>query len=112
MKLRHYLLAFALLILGGCATQGIKQQADVGKLDIYEEFATELIPTRTVYMDYGDGTLDANYAPFQAQVDALFEAKGWTKPHYVTLLFPGHNHDETSWQKRLHIPLELLLGTE
>lgn len=304
MKLRHYLLAFALLILGGCTTQGIKQQADVGKLDIYEEFATELIPTRTVYvwtpegynlktryavlymhdgqmlfdeetswngqswnvdavaqrlqdegkcrpfivvgidnhptnrlteytpakmlnyldpndkllnkfdraefiadsylsfiveelkpfvdshystlgdsantvvmgssmgglislyalseypdifgsaaclsthtpaaigdfesaaepwskafrdylaenlpeantrtvyMDYGDGTLDANYAPFQTQVDALFEAKGWTKPHYVTLLFPGHNHDETSWQKRLHIPLELLLGTE
>ena len=50
MKLRHYLLAFALLILGGCATQGIKQQADAGKLDIYEEFATELIPTRTVYV--------------------------------------------------------------
>ena len=48
MKLRHYLLAFALLILGGCATQEAKQQADAGKLDIYEEFETELIPTATI----------------------------------------------------------------
>lgn len=81
----------------------------------FRDYLAENLPeanTRTVYMDYGDGTLDANYSPFQTQVDALFEAKGWTKPHYVTLLFPGHNHDETSWQKRLHIPLELLLGTE
>ena len=81
----------------------------------FRDYLAENLPeanTRTVYMDYGDGTLDANYAPFQTQVDALFEAKGWTKPHYVSLLFPGHNHDEASWQKRLHIPLELLLGAE
>lgn len=68
--------------------------------------------SHTVYMDYGDGSIDGHYAPFQQEVDRLFEAKGWTEPHYITLKFPGHDHNETSWQQRLHIPLELLLGSE
>ena len=63
-------------------------------------------------MDYGDGTIDAGYGPYQALVDSLFAEKGWTEPHFISRFFPGHQHDETSWQQRLHIPLELLLGAE
>ncbi|MBR6758753.1 MAG: alpha/beta hydrolase [Alistipes sp.] len=68
--------------------------------------------SRVVYMDYGDGTIDAGYGPYQALVDSLFAEKGWTEPHFISRFFPGHQHDETSWQQRLHIPLELLLGAE
>lgn len=68
--------------------------------------------SRVVYMDYGDGMIDAGYGPYQALVDSLFAEKGWTEPHFISRFFPGHQHDETSWQQRLHIPLELLLGAE
>ena len=81
----------------------------------FRDYLQENLPTansRVVYMDYGDGTIDAGYGPYQALVDSLFAEKGWTEPHFISRFFPGHQHDETSWQQRLHIPLELLLGAE
>ena len=63
-------------------------------------------------MDYGDQTIDAGYAPYQAALDSLFAARGWQTPHVVTRFFEDHAHDERSWQSRLHIPLEWLLGTK
>lgn len=65
-----------------------------------------------VYMDYGDQTLDAAYAPYQRQVDSLFAAKGWSLEQVQTHFFAGHAHDENSWESRLHIPLEWLLGSK
>lgn len=81
----------------------------------FRDYLTDHLPeanSRQVYMDYGDGTIDAGYGPYQKQVDALFMAKGWSEPHFITRFFAGHDHDETSWQERLHIPLELLLGKQ
>lgn len=63
-----------------------------------------------VYMDYGDQTLDAAYAPYQRQVDSLFAAKGWSPEEVQTRFFAGHAHDENSWESRLHIPFEWLLA--
>ncbi len=81
----------------------------------FREYLADNLPqanSRVVYMDYGDGTIDAGYGPFQQQVDSLFEAQGWREPYFVSLFFPGHAHDEASWQRRLHIPLEILLSVE
>jgi hypothetical protein len=60
-------------------------------------------------MDCGDRTIDAGYIPLQMQINELFKAKGWGVAHFRCKLFPGHAHDENSWESRLHIPLEFLI---
>jgi predicted alpha/beta superfamily hydrolase len=62
-----------------------------------------------IYFDYGDQTLDAMYPPLQKQVDAVMVAKGYTNKNWITRFFPGENHSEASWSKRLDIPLLFLL---
>lgn len=66
--------------------------------------------TRKIYFDYGDQTLDALYPPLQKKLDALMTAKGWTRKSWTTGYFPGENHSEAAWAKRLSIPLEFLLA--
>ena len=63
-----------------------------------------------IYFDYGTATLDTLYAPLQKQVDTIMKSKGFTKENWITLKFEGANHSENSWRKRLHVPLEFLLG--
>ncbi len=65
--------------------------------------------TRKIYFDYGDQTLDAFYPPLQKQVDSLMNAKGYRDSYWLTKFYPGDDHSEKSWSKRLHIPLEFLL---
>jgi len=62
-----------------------------------------------IYFDYGDQTLDAMYPPLQKQVDAVMVAKDYTNKNWITRFFPGENHSEASWSKRLDIPLLFLL---
>lgn len=76
----------------------------------YLEKSLPAADSRKIYFDYGDQTLDALYPPLQQKVDAIMRAKGWTKKGWVTRYFPGENHSETSWAKRLDIPLEFLLA--
>lgn len=81
----------------------------------FRDYLTENLPAvgaNKVYMDYGDQTLDANYAPFQQQVDALFASLGWGEENFKSLFFEGHAHDEVSWQKRLDIPVTWLLNSK
>ncbi len=66
--------------------------------------------SRKIYFDYGDQTLDALYPPLQKKVDALMQAQGWTEKGWTTKFFPGESHSETSWAKRLNIPLEFLMA--
>ena len=66
--------------------------------------------SRKIYFDYGDQTLDAYYPPLQKKVDEIMKAQGWTQKAWITKFFPGENHSETSWAKRLDIPFEFLLG--
>ena len=65
--------------------------------------------TRKIYFDYGDQTLDALYPPLQKQVDSLLKDKGYSDSYWLTKFYPGDNHSEKSWSKRLHIPLDFLL---
>lgn len=79
----------------------------------FRDYLNDALPAvgaHRVYMDYGDQTLDAAYGPYQQQVDSLFAARGWGEEHFRTLFFAGHAHDEISWQKRLNVPMEWLLG--
>lgn len=63
-----------------------------------------------IYFDFGTETLDAEYAPFQAKADAIMQKNGYRKGrNWNTLKFPGADHSETSWSKRVQIPLEFLL---
>ena len=66
--------------------------------------------THKIYFDYGDQTLDALYPPLQEQADAVMKAKGYSKKHWQTRFFPGENHSEVSWAKRLRIPILFLWG--
>ena len=63
-----------------------------------------------IYFDYGDQTLDALYAPFQKRADVIMREKGFTAKNWETRFFPGDDHSETSWAKRLDIPFAFLLS--
>lgn len=62
-----------------------------------------------IYFDYGDQTLDAMYKPLQGKVDVVMKAKGFSNKNWETKFFPGENHSEATWAKRLDIPLLFLL---
>ncbi|NUQ22509.1 MAG: alpha/beta hydrolase [Saprospiraceae bacterium] len=66
--------------------------------------------THKIYFDYGTATLDAMYPPLQKKVDEVMIAKGFTAGNWITREFPGEDHSETAWKKRLDIPLLFLLG--
>ena len=62
-----------------------------------------------LYFDHGTATLDAMYPVLQKRVDEIIKAKGYDSTNFITKEFPGEDHSETAWRKRLHIPLEFLL---
>jgi enterochelin esterase-like enzyme len=66
--------------------------------------------SRKIYFDHGDQTLDAYYAPFQSNIDAVMRRKGYRKPHWRTRVFPGTDHSERAWAGRLAGPVRFLLG--
>lgn len=63
-----------------------------------------------IYFDYGSATLDSLYKPYQLTVDSLMNSKGYTAANWITREFPGEDHTERAWARRLPIPLEFLLG--
>jgi DUF1680 family protein/enterochelin esterase-like enzyme len=63
-----------------------------------------------IYFDFGSATLDAMYKPYQQQADVIMKAKGFTSENWITKEFPGEDHSERAWRKRLDIPLVFLLG--
>jgi predicted alpha/beta superfamily hydrolase len=66
--------------------------------------------THCLYFDYGNETLDALYAPLQAETDKVMAAAGYSHgENWLTLAFPGTNHSEVAWQDRVHFPLQFLL---
>jgi enterochelin esterase-like enzyme len=62
-----------------------------------------------IYFDYGSETLDAMYKPYQLQADSIMRATGYTDKNWITREFPGADHSEHSWNKRLDVPLLFLL---
>jgi len=63
-----------------------------------------------IYFDYGTATLDALYVTLQPQVDEIMKSKGFTAENWITQKFEGEDHSEKSWNKRLSIPMQFLLG--
>jgi len=63
----------------------------------------------TIYFDCGDQTLDALYPAIQKKVDEIMKTKGFTNTNWMSKYFPGENHSEQSWRKRVDIPLFFLL---
>tara|TARA_R110001583_G_scaffold118937_2_gene270363 strand:+ start:3840 stop:4772 length:933 start_codon:yes stop_codon:yes gene_type:complete len=61
-----------------------------------------------IYFDCGDETLDKLYPEIQKKVDQLMVEKGYNEDNWITKYFPGENHSENAWSKRLHIPLGFL----
>ncbi|WP_044211765.1 alpha/beta hydrolase [Flammeovirga sp. OC4] len=66
--------------------------------------------THKIYFDFGTETLDSQYEPYQKRVDVIMKKHGFTSENWMTEKFPGENHSEVAWAKRLNIPLEFLLG--
>lgn len=62
------------------------------------------------YFDRGDETLDQFYAVFQTQVDQTFRRRGYGPGDFRSLVFPGAQHNEASWNQRLDVPLTFLLS--
>lgn len=79
---------------------------------IYDYLKTNLPNPKNhrIYFDYGTATLDAMYEPLQLKVDEIMKEKGYNSLNWSTNKFEGEDHSEKAWQKRLHIPLEFLLG--
>jgi predicted alpha/beta superfamily hydrolase len=67
-------------------------------------------PAGKIYFDYGSETVDSLYKPYQMLIDTIMKKAGYTSANWMTREFPGENHSEQSWGKRLNIPLEFLLG--
>ncbi|MFN3386644.1 MAG: alpha/beta hydrolase [Candidatus Thermochlorobacter sp.] len=66
--------------------------------------------THKIYFDYGTETLDKDYEPYQQKADAVMREKGFTEKNWVTRKFIGDEHSERAWRKRVHLPLQFLLG--
>jgi enterochelin esterase-like enzyme len=65
--------------------------------------------THRLYFDRGDETLDQFYAFFQSRIDQTVRDRGWGPDRFRTLVFPGAQHNEASWNQRLDVPLTFLL---
>ena len=62
-----------------------------------------------LYFDRGDETLDQFYAVFQSRIDDAVRTAGWGPDRFRSLVFPGAEHNEKSWNQRLDAPLTFLL---
>jgi enterochelin esterase-like enzyme len=57
---------------------------------------------RRIWMDHGDQTLDAAYAPYQQTIDADFIRAGWHKNRdFASRAYPGAAHEENAWAARM-----------
>jgi hypothetical protein len=66
--------------------------------------------THRIYFDFGAETKDGRYEPLQAAVDAQMKNAGYAAgTNWITKAFPGEEHSERAWKKRVQEPLEFLL---
>ncbi len=80
---------------------------------IFIDYVAHHLPpaaSHRIYFDYGTASLDSLYEPYQMKVDSVMMRNGYTAKNWVTAKFPGASHSETSWAKRIRIPLNFLLG--
>jgi len=104
-------------VFGGAAClsthwTGIYRNHDNPIPDAFVNYLKKHLPNpknHKIYFDHGDQTLDSLYAPHQNRVDQIMKSKGFDSKNWTSQFFPGENHSEVAWNKRLPIPLEFLL---
>jgi len=64
---------------------------------------------RKIYFDTGDRSLDSLYPAWQAKADQVMKSRGYKASQWMSLYFPGDDHSERAWQRRLDKPLLFLL---
>lgn len=82
-------------------------------MDAYLAYLDTALPVASapkLYFDHGTENLDAMYGVHQVRMDSLMRAKAWPEDRWMTRVFDGEDHNERSWQKRVHIPLQFLLA--
>ena len=80
---------------------------------VFNAYLRKTLPSprkHKIYFDHGDRTLDSLYGTWQVSVDETMRAKGYGSGSWITRTFPGEDHSERAWQRRLHEPLIFLLG--
>ena len=98
-------------VFGGAGCISSHWPAGESALIQYVQTALPAPGSLRFYFDYGTETIDASYEPYQRQVDAIFEAKGYPSGwDWLTMKFEGADHSETAWRKRVHLPLKFLLA--
>ena len=66
--------------------------------------------THRIYFDFGTETKDGRYEPLQASVDLQMKQAGYKEgTNWITKSFPGEEHSERAWRKRVDVPLQFLL---
>jgi esterase/lipase superfamily enzyme len=75
----------------------------------YMEYFLPCSADHKIYFDYGTETLDEWYEPWQLQADEVMRNAGFSKKSWETKKYEKAAHDETSWNKRLRVPLSFLL---
>jgi enterochelin esterase-like enzyme len=79
-------------------------------LDIIEVLGP-LDPKLRIYVDRGDGAIDAGYEPSFQQLRRML--LGWKRQEgrdFAIRVFKNASHTEAAWRARLAVPLEFLFG--
>ncbi len=80
----------------------------------FQQYMKEKLPVpgkHFWYFDRGDKTLDSLYAPHQRKADSILIAKGYRpKEDFISLDFPGAEHSERAWNRRVLIPFRSRFG--
>jgi enterochelin esterase-like enzyme len=79
----------------------------------FNEYLIHHLPppaTHRMYFDHGTAGLDSLYGPYQGWVDRTMRAAGYDATTWMTRVWPGADHTESAWQRRLSVPLTFLLG--
>ncbi|ALW86784.1 hypothetical protein AUC43_17880 [Hymenobacter sedentarius] len=77
------------------------------------QYLDKKLPSRNkpkLYFDYGSATLDAWYEPHQVRIDSVLRAHHYNSKAWLTRSFPGAEHNEAAWKKRVALALPFLLG--
>jgi predicted alpha/beta superfamily hydrolase len=90
-------LSTSLTVAGGAAAQNLENVLPDPK-------------THKIYFDFGTEATDNRYETLQRAVNAQMTGAGYSAgTNWITKSFPGAEHSERAWQKRVHEPLEFLL---
>lgn len=58
-----------------------------------------------LYIDTGDAGLDAEFFPTFYELEPILRANGYSDRNLLVRIFPGEDHNETCWAKRVEIPI-------